>query len=238
MKHLLLSLLATFGFAIASCQQPGSAVSESLTPKEFSAKISEANTLLLDVRTPEEYASGHLDGAININYNDPGFADAISKLDHSKTALVYCLSGGRSGSSVAILSKAGFSKIYNLTGGIMKWSAEGLPLVKADSLLTESNGLSLQEYQALANTAPIVIIDFNATWCMPCKKLAPILERIESENKGKLKVIKVDVDKNRSLATTKKIDGIPFLEIYKDGKLTMQHEGLVSYEDLMKLLPL
>jgi thioredoxin 1 len=82
------------------------------------------------------------------------------------------------------------------------------------------------------------VVDFNATWCAPCKKLAPILEQVEKDYAGKVKVVKIDVDANRSLAAAKHIDGIPFLEIYKNGKLTMQHEGLTTYEDLVKLLPL
>jgi len=85
---------------------------------------------LVDVRTPNEYKSGHITNAININYYDQDFSAQISKLNKSKPIYVYCRSGVRSKYSSQILKKLGFKKIYNLKGGILNWNANKLPLKK------------------------------------------------------------------------------------------------------------
>ena len=86
--------------------------------------------VILDVRTPEEYAAGHLENAINIDYRASTFKDELGKLDKSKSYLVYCGSGKRSLESVKIMTELGFSHVYNLLGGITQWQAEGGTMVK------------------------------------------------------------------------------------------------------------
>jgi len=75
------------------------------------------NAVLLDVRTPEEYGFGHLDGALNINWYDTDFKDSVSTLDHSKTVYVYCKAGGRSAKAAAAMREMGFKNVVNLLGG-------------------------------------------------------------------------------------------------------------------------
>lgn len=100
-----------------------------MQPKEFSQKCYSENTILLDVRTPEEYAEGHLKGATLINYLDQkNFNDQVAKLDKNKTVYVYCRSGGRSGYSQEIMLKQGFKSVINLDGGIDAWKKAGLPV--------------------------------------------------------------------------------------------------------------
>lgn len=80
-----------------------------------------------------------------------------------------------------------------------------------------------------------VIIDFYATWCGPCQTLSPMLQRLAREYEGKLKVIKVDVDKNRALAEAARIQSIPTLFfITKDGQIERQ-VGLLPYPELTKM---
>lgn len=241
MKQLYFFIAAFFFLVQAgSCQQNGKTalISEEIPATDFEKKIRLAGVLLIDVRTPEEFAAGHIQGAKNINYNDPSFAQEIKKLDTTKTALIYCLAGSRSKNAMTVFAEAGFKKIYNLSGGTMKWTASGFPLVSEDKVIAQSGGISASDYNQLSTLAEIVVIDFNAVWCQPCKKMAPVLEQAENNYKGRLKVVKLDVDENKSITAEKHIDGIPFLEIYKNGKLTMQHEGLISYDELVKLLPL
>ena len=92
--------------------------------------IKNTNFVILDVRTPQEYAEGHLAHATNIDFNGSDFAQKISKLDKSKSYLVYCHSGHRSASAVAIMKSQSFQTIYNLDGGITKWTADKKPIVK------------------------------------------------------------------------------------------------------------
>ena len=85
----------------------------------------DANAVILDVRTEDEFAEGMIPGAINIDiYKGQGFIYSIEELDKSKNYYVYCRSGGRSGQACSILSQLGFENTYNLLGGIMNWEGE------------------------------------------------------------------------------------------------------------------
>jgi rhodanese-related sulfurtransferase len=86
--------------------------------------------VIIDVRTPVEYADGHLQNAVNIDYNSESFKDDVSRLDIMMTYLVYCRTGARSAAATNIMAELGFKDIYNMTGGITEWQAQGLGIVK------------------------------------------------------------------------------------------------------------
>ena len=102
------------------------AQSKILLPDAFEAMLkNDPSVQLIDVRTPEEYRSGYIAGARNLNIYDAGFAQSLAALDKSKPVLVYCAKGGRSASAAGELQKAGFSQVYDLEGGISAWKAAG-----------------------------------------------------------------------------------------------------------------
>lgn len=84
---------------------------------------------ILDVRTPAEFAQGHLPGAVNLDLNGSGFGDGIAALDKSKTYFVYCQTSNRSGTATQMMADAGFEDVYDLQGGIVAWAQQGLPVV-------------------------------------------------------------------------------------------------------------
>jgi rhodanese-related sulfurtransferase len=86
--------------------------------------------VIIDIRTPEEYASGHIEGAVNINYHSETFVPDLGKLDKETTYLVYCRTGRRTSDTVGIMVRLGFTTIYRFNGDILRWKAEGLPVVK------------------------------------------------------------------------------------------------------------
>ncbi len=91
-----------------------------LTGKDFIEKYtSTPDALLLDVRTPEEFSVGHIQSAINIDFQNQSFISEIKKLDNSKTYFVYCRSGNRSGKAISLMKEHGFTNIYELQGGIL-----------------------------------------------------------------------------------------------------------------------
>ena len=90
----------------------------------------DAHFVILDLRTPPEYQSGHIKGAIMIDYYSKTFADEIARLDKEKSYLVYCRSGNRSARSMDLLKKLQFKKVYHLASGINGWISAGLPLEK------------------------------------------------------------------------------------------------------------
>jgi len=78
----------------------------------------------------------------------------------------------------------------------------------------------------------IVLVDFWAAWCPPCRRMNPILEELAKEHKGKVKIAKLNVDKNKKFATSKKINAIPVIIAYKDGKEVQRIVGQVPKSDL------
>lgn len=94
------------------------------------AIVEQGEAVILDVRTPEEYAAGHLAGAININVESPDFADQVSDLDESAETLVYCRTGNRSGIATDEMADLGFTDLADLQGGIEAWAAEGEQIVR------------------------------------------------------------------------------------------------------------
>lgn len=102
---------------------------QNLSAIEFSEKINALpSATIIDVRTPEEFAEGHLQNAKNYNWNGADFEKQTKTLDKSKPVFVYCLSGGRSSSAANKMRSDGFKKVFELRGGISKWRAENLPL--------------------------------------------------------------------------------------------------------------
>lgn len=91
----------------------------------FKTKMKEANVVVLDVRTPAETANGKIEGAVEMDYKAPDFAEKVKALDKTKTYLVYCASGGRSAKTCSILAEGGFTNLYNLKGGYVAWGASG-----------------------------------------------------------------------------------------------------------------
>jgi rhodanese-related sulfurtransferase len=86
--------------------------------------------VILDVRTPDEFNSGHIAGAVNIDYYAADFKAQIAKLDKAKQYLIYCRTGVRAAASVQIMLDSGFKQTQNMAGGITKWLADGYPTVQ------------------------------------------------------------------------------------------------------------
>lgn len=104
------------------------AIAENVNVKEFETHMKGAQ--LLDVRTPEEWSEGIIEGATMANIYDADFDSKLAKLDKEKPVAVYCKSGGRSGQAMDKMHKAGFKEVYNLNGGMGAWKGSGKPTVK------------------------------------------------------------------------------------------------------------
>ena len=241
----ILSLLTFITLAsVVSCQSTGnnshatgnsqSSIKRKVSADEFDKKLSTiGGAQLIDVRTPGEYETGHLKNAINIDFNSDGFKEQISKMKKSSPILIYCLSGGRSASAADEMETMGFTEIYNLDGGIMKWQSEGKSLEIGKGAITVP-GLTIDEFQKMIPANKTVLVDYNAKWCEPCKKMLPVLEALSAKQGDKLALIKIDADENKELLNQKGISGIPYLELYRDGKLVWKHNGYIDEDQLLK----
>lgn len=102
-----------------------------VTSAEAKAKLAaNPKIVVIDVRTPEEFAGGHIEGAKNINFNSPDFEKKLRGLDRKTTYLIHCHSGGRSGRAKAVFKELGFEHILHLTHGLGEWEAQGNQVVK------------------------------------------------------------------------------------------------------------
>ncbi len=124
-NFLLLSLflffIATPGL-LNNIQAQTAAKEETLSSKKFEKKMKKRNTVVMDVRTAEEYASGHIPKSLNMDVQQENFTNRIQSLDKSRTYLLYCRSGKRSAKALNIMKENGFVKVYHLEGGITAWN--------------------------------------------------------------------------------------------------------------------
>lgn len=94
---------------------------QNLTPAQFAEGLRQPGAVLVDVRRPEEFAAGHLPGAVNLEVTAPNFGQRVAALDKNKPTYVYCRSGARSATAAGQLTTAGFAQVANLLGGVLDW---------------------------------------------------------------------------------------------------------------------
>ena len=233
MKLNFISLLL-LSFLFISCHGQTSNSVNTIDAKLFAEKLkTNENLQLLDVRTPEEYSVEHIGDAKNVNWNGDDFVAKVNSYDKSKPIFVYCKVGGRSAQAASKLAELGFKEIYNLDGGIMKWNAEN----NANAMpSTKIIGICDQEYGELIKSSDRVMIDFNAKWCAPCKKMNPYILKFQTEMKDKIKIVQLDADENKTIVDQLKLDALPTIIIYEKGKEVWRNVGYISEEDLKKHL--
>ncbi len=231
MYKILLFLLAGVITAVSGYSQHATV---SLSAIDFAKKIQQTpDAQIVDVRSPEEFQKGHLKDALNINWNGAQFQDQIKALDRSKPVFIYCLSGGRSAAAAESMSKQGYTSIYEMDGGMMKWRAANLPEVMAGNV---SEGMTLKQYESLLKTGKLVLVDFYADWCAPCKKMKPYLEKIAKEQKDQLTLIRINVDENKALCKALQVTTLPVLKLYQNQKVIWDANSLVAEPELRKVL--
>ena len=115
---------------VATLNVFGQAKFKNIDVDQFDKLRQQTNTVVLDVRTPKEFAAGHITGATNIDWNAPDFAKKAAALDKSKTYLVHCAIGGRSAKASDRMTALQFTNVYNLEGGMKAWEKAGKPVEK------------------------------------------------------------------------------------------------------------
>ncbi len=123
-------LTATFTSQAQTIKPAKAVVVHNVDVVQFNKLASSKKGVVLDVRTPDEWAEGTIPGATKINYYDDNFAQQIEKLDKNTPVFVYCKRGGRSAGAAEVLEKKGFTKVFNLKGGITAWMEKGYEIKK------------------------------------------------------------------------------------------------------------
>jgi len=224
-------------FILVSCSSGQNQSKTNLSPAEFAKQISSMpEAPVLDVRTPGEFAGGHIAKAVNVDWNGSDFEKGIAGLDKKKPVFVYCLSGGRSGSAARMMREAGFTSVYELNGGMIRWRSEGQPEGKAGAPTNASKGMTKADFEKLLNTDKTVLVDFYAVWCGPCKKMKPDLDQMEVSLKDKLVILRIDADQNPDLLKELAVESLPTLMVFKNQIQVSKALGYQSKEQLMNLV--
>jgi thioredoxin len=228
-----------FVINISSCQNNSNGVGGKLDVNSFEQNINADKSIqLIDVRTPSEYAEGFIGTAKNMDWNGDNFVTEASKLNKTKPVYIYCLAGGRSASAVNKLKEMGFTQVYDLKGGMNAWRNDDKPISVTgnEPLKPATSGLSLADLNKQITDNQLVLVDVYAPWCGPCKKMAPYLAEIAEEKKDKLKFLKVNADESQEIVKNLNVEELPTLILYKNGKRVYTNIGLISKDDLLKVI--
>ena len=132
-SKIILFIFLTISIISCNDKKPSKTVTENgvinvITPADF--KASSVGQIIIDVRTPQEFVNGHIEGAININLFDKTFENKLLKLDKSKPVFIYCRSGKRTASASKKASELGFVNVNDLQGGIKNWVKSNYQIIK------------------------------------------------------------------------------------------------------------
>lgn len=233
-------IMAAFCFLITSCKNKNNedgANKGSLPAKEFKAAIETyASAPIVDVRTPEEFEKGHLPNSYNIDWNSNSFENKVMGFERDKPIFVYCLSGGRSAAAAEKMRSFGFIKVIELKGGLMQWRAANFP--ETTALKAKPTGMSREQFDQMITSEKLVLVDFYADWCAPCKKMAPYLDEMTTEMADKVTIVRINTDDNQELASQLSIVGLPTLLLFFKKNLLWKNEGYIEKEGVVKQLNL
>ncbi len=220
-KTLLSIFLLVSFISLIACNDISS---QRVSAEDFYTKLVDDNSsIIIDVRTPEEFTKGHLRNALNINWFDENFESQVEILSRERPVFIYCLSGGRSAKALDKISGMGFKNSYELDGGILEWRKNNYPesIIKVD----HEKSLSVNEFSELITSDKIVMVDYFAKWCAPCKVMEPFLDDLSEKYSDKLKFIRIDYDQNLPLVKSLGVQGLPVIQIYYDNQLLWSQDG-------------
>lgn len=123
---MLMMPVVLLALVTAACGQ----TAKNVDVTQAKAMIDKGKVVVVDVRTPSEWNSGHLKGALHIDISSADFDKKIAQLAKDKPVVVYCAVGGRSARAASAMAGKGITTVYNMSGGIQDWTAKGYPVVK------------------------------------------------------------------------------------------------------------
>ncbi|MFD1145136.1 thioredoxin [Larkinella insperata] len=211
-------------------------LAQTMSPDSFARQLAQSpQGQLIDVRTPKEFAEGHLANAVNLDYNQADFVQAAKKLDPSKPVFVYCLSGGRSRAAAEKLRELGYGPVYEMGGGYLKWSARMMPVVGVQRSSAPAQW-NAQRLDSLVKAQSVVLVDVYAPWCAPCKKMAPIIDKLATEWAGKAVIVKLNADQEKKMLEQYRVEELPTVLVFRNGALVNRKVGFQDEAALRSLV--
>ena len=212
---------------IVSCAQTSTSLSRVLNAAAYKEAINAKNIQVLDVRTAAEFNAGHLQNALQANWLDQKeFADRTQHLDKNLTVYVYCQVGARSASAQAALEAKGYN-VINLEGGLSSWKMNGFPV---EGTVNKAQ-MSVEDLNTTTSSNKIVLVEIGGDWCPPCRKMLPVLETLKQKPAAPFYFLAVDGANDIDVMKSLNAEGLPTFILFKNGKETWRHEGLVTVEE-------
>jgi len=222
--YTCLLFMASF---LISCAQTSTNASLSLNASAYKQAIAAKNIQVLDVRTATEFKGGHIKDALQANWLDPKeFTDRTQHLDKNLPVYVYCQAGGRSASAQSALEAKGY-KVINLEGGMSNWKMNGFPVEGAGNKVQ----MRVEDFDKTIASNKIVLVDIGADWCPPCRKMLPVLESLKQKPTAAFYFLAVDGGEDIEVMKSLNAEGLPTFILFKNGKETWRHQGLVTLEE-------
>lgn len=219
--NVFFALVVLIGFAISSAE------AQTVDVDTFEKGLSD-DVQLLDVRTPEEYQQGHLENAMLANWKDnEEFMRRVTAMDKSKPVYIYCLSGNRSTAAKKALEQEGFAHVVELEGGIAAWRHADKPEIS----LKKTEEISKASYAAMLQSASVVLVDFGASWCPPCRRMEPVMEALSEKTSPEIPIIKIDGSSQTNLMKTHNVQVMPTYILYKNGREIWRKAGMMKLEE-------
>ena len=220
--------------AFFSCSTSLNDTYQSIDIVELKEVINYQDIIILDVRTAHETSKGYIPDATFIDYYDDKFVEKINLIDRKKSIYVYCKIGGRSKKVAENLHGMGFSEVYNLEGGFIKWKNSNLPY--------HSDTINFKDLKANHHTPKYldsvllnhenVLVYISTKWCTPCRKMEPVIDRFAEEYIRTVKVLKLDLDRHSFLTGRYNIKSIPTYVLYKNNIEVWRKSGIIAYKEL------
>lgn len=216
---------------LASCKNN---TSGKLGLDAFNQIASNNNAQIIDLRPQAEFDSGHIVNAASFVPNSP---ELDSYIDLLYKDVPVCLLGGNQDDNSKLIEKLkskGFKNINELDGGMSAWINAKLPIQKTLPKKIYPNDTI--KFDDAINGDKLVMVDFNATWCKPCKMMQPSIDRVHDERSSEVIVYSIDVDEFPQYNEKYQIKSIPLVMLFKNGKLLHRSEGLLEESKINELI--
>jgi rhodanese-related sulfurtransferase len=231
MKKYIISILAgmlIFGSAFSQ-QKSGDGI-YIIDVDSFAAKISRQSApQIIDLRTPEEFALNHVNGAINIDLRGANDQEVLKKFNKEQPVFLYAIQHSRPDILAKQLREKGYKEVYELQTGIAGWIGAGYPYYT-----TVSSELTPDGYKKIISTNKLVLVDIGTRYCGLCAKVKDLVDSLKRENDPSYNIVELELYKNTQLvADLKEIRAVPTVILYKEGKPVWKKTGLsFTKEDL------
>ena len=209
---------------------------EKLSPKKFKFALKNtSHAMVLDARTPKETSRSYIKNAVFMDIHDSLFTKKVSTINKNLPIFIYCAIGVRSHDAAVMMKNMGFSKVYDLKGGIINWRLAGLTVEKGKDFDSRT-GITEEAFLSSIAGKGLVLVDFFAPWCAPCQVMVPALDSMSVSMKDSVRIVKINADENLGIMKALRFNSLPYVMLYKNGVALFRQDGFMSRTEMEMLV--